>query len=107
MDFYEFKEYIEENCRAKTIFHEKMTKYFQTQARFSEQKVHLTRSQINSEIRKAWNNALQNLYNNVKTEVKTKRTDAPQIKRIKWINKISELEILDNFTEEIDNAEFD
>lgn len=107
MDFYEFKEYIEENCRAKTIFHEKMTKYFQIQARFSEQKVHLTRSQINSEVRKAWNSSLQNLYNNVKKKVQTKRTDAPQIKREKWINKISELEVLNNFTEEIDNAEFD
>ena len=107
MDFYEFKEYIEENCRAKTLFHEKMTNYFQTQARNSEKKIILTRSQINSEVRKAWNSSLQNLYDNVKKKVQTKRTDAPQIKREKWINKISELEVLDNFTEEIDNAEFD
>lgn len=42
-----------------------------------------------------------------KKKVQTKRTNAPQRKREKWINKISELEVLDNFTEEIGNAEFD
>ncbi|MCW2281371.1 hypothetical protein M2256_001829 [Lactococcus lactis] len=39
--------------------------------------------------------------------MKTRKTDAPIVKREKWIAQLSELETLDNFTEELDNIEID
>ncbi|MCW2281372.1 hypothetical protein M2256_001830 [Lactococcus lactis] len=44
MDFYEFKTYLEENCRAKQIFFSKMTTYIQRQVASPENKVYLNKS---------------------------------------------------------------
>ncbi|WP_242327796.1 hypothetical protein [Lactococcus lactis] len=107
MDFYEFRTYLEENCRAKQIFFSKMTTYLQRQVASSENKIYLNSSQIESEVKRAWNTAVQNVYNTVKPKVKTRKTDAPIVKREKWIAEMSELETLDNFTEELDNMEID
>lgn len=107
MDFYEFKTYLEENCRAKHIFFSKMTTYLQRQIASSENKIYLNSSQIESEVKRAWTTAVQNVYDKVKPKVKTRKTDAPIVKREKWIDQLSELETLDTFTEELDNMEID
>lgn len=107
MDFDEFKKYVEENSRAKSIFFSKMTAYMKHMVESEENKIYLTESQIETEVKKNWNDSLQNMYNKVKGQVKVKKTDAPIVKVEKWIAQMSELEVLDNFTESIDNLEFD
>lgn len=107
MDFDEFKKYVEENSKAKSIFFNKMTAYMRRMVESDDNKVFLTESQIETEVRNNWNASLQNLYNKVKGQVKVKKTDAPIVKVEKWISEMSELEVLDNFTESIDNLEFD
>ncbi|WP_339012192.1 hypothetical protein VNN36_08995 [Lactococcus garvieae] len=107
MDFEEFKKYIEENCNAKSSFFDKMTTYMRLMVESEDNNIYLTESQIETEVKKNWNASLQNMYNKVSKEVKTKKTDAHPVKVEKWLTQISELEVLDNFTESIDNTEFD
>lgn len=107
MDFEEFKKYVEENCNAKSSFFDKMTAYMRLMVESEDNNIYLTESQIETEVKKNWNASLQNMYNKVSKEVKTKKTDAHPVKVEKWVTQISELEILDNFTESIDNTEFD
>lgn len=107
MDFEEFKKYIQENCNAKSSFFEKMTVYMRRMVESEDNNIYLTESQIETEVKKNWNASLQNMYNKVSKEVKTKKTDAHPVKVEKWLTQISELEVLDNFTESIDNTEFD
>lgn len=107
MDFEEFKKYVEENCNAKSSFFEKMTVYMRRMVESEDNKVYLTESQIETEVKKNWNSSLQNMYNKVSKEVKTKKTDAKPVKVEKWLAQMSELEVLDNFAESIDNIEFD
>lgn len=107
MDFEELKKYVEENCNAKSSFFEKMTAYMRRMVESEDNNVYLTESQIETEVKKNWNASLQNMYNKVSKEVKTKKTDAHPVQVEKWIAQISELEILDEFTESIDNIEFD
>lgn len=107
MDFEEFKKYIEENCNAKSSFFEKMTAYMRLMVESEDNNIYLTESQIETEVKKNWNASLQNMYNKVSKEVKTKKTDAHPVKVEKWLTQISELEVLDNFTESIDNTEFE
>ncbi|MFD2253054.1 hypothetical protein ACFSJM_01670 [Lactococcus formosensis subsp. bovis] len=107
MDFEEFKKYVEENCNAKSSFFEKMTVYMRRMVESEDNKVYLTESQIETEVKKNWNSSLQNMYNKVSKEVKTKKTDAQPVKVEKWLAQMSELEVLDNFAESIDNIEFD
>ncbi|MCW2279909.1 hypothetical protein [Lactococcus lactis] len=84
-----------------------MTTYLQRQVNSNENKLYLSKSQIESEVKRAWTTAVQNVYNTVKPKVKTRKTDDPIVKREKWIAEMSELETLDNFTEELDNMEID
>ncbi|MEY8537770.1 hypothetical protein AALM99_04855 [Lactococcus muris] len=107
MDFDEFKQYVEENSGAKSIFFSKMTAYMKYMVESEENKIYLTESQIEAEVKKNWNASLQNMYNKVKGKVKVKKTDAHIVKVEKWIAQMSELEVLDNFIESIDNLEFD
>lgn len=107
MDFEEFKKYIEENCNAKSSFFEKMTAYMRLMVESEDNNIYLTESQIETEVKKNWNASLQNMYNKVSKEVKTKKTDAHPVKVEKWLAQMSELEVLDNFAESIDNIEFD
>ncbi|WP_285013457.1 hypothetical protein [Lactococcus garvieae] len=107
MDFEEFKKYVEENCNAKSSFFDKMTAYMRLMVESEDNNIYLTESQIETEVKKNWNASLQNMYNKVSKEVKTKKTDAHPVKVEKWLTQISELEVLDNFTESIDNTEFD
>ena len=107
MEFEDFMKYVEENSSAKDKFFTKVTKYLKEQVASNDNKVVLTKSQIESEVKKAWNNAIKNMYDKVNSKVKTKKTDAYEVKVEKWIATISELEILDNFTESIDEMEFE
>ena len=107
MEFEDFMKYVEENSSAKDKFFTKVTKYLKEQVASSDNKVVLTKSQIESEVKKAWNNAVKNMYDKVNSKVKTKKTDAYEVKVEKWIAEISELEILDDFTESIDEMEFE
>lgn len=107
MEFEEFKKYVEENCNAKSSFFEKMTAYMKRMVESEDNNVYLTDTQIETEVKKNWNASLQNMYNKVDNKVKTKKTDSHPVKVEKWIDEISELEILDEFTESIDNIEFD
>lgn len=107
MDFEEFKKYIEENCNAKSSFFEKMTAYMRLMVESEDNNIYLTESQIETEVKKNWNASLQNMYNKVSKEVKTKKTDAHPVKVEKWLAQMNELEVLDNFAESIDNIEFD
>lgn len=107
MDFEEFKKYVEENCNAKSSFFEKMTVYMRRMVESEDNNVYLSELQIQTEVKKNWTTSLQNMYNKVSKEVKTKKTDAHPVKVEKWLTQISELEVLDNFAESIDNIEFD
>lgn len=107
MEFEEFKKYVEENCNAKSKFFDKMTAYMRQMVESEESNIYLTESQIETEVKKNWDASLQNIYAKVNTKVKTKKTDSYPVKVEKWIAEISELEILDEFTESIDNIEFD
>lgn len=107
MEFEEFKKYVEENCNAKSSFFEKMTAYMRRMVESEDNNIYLTESQIETEVKKNWNASFQNMYNKVDNKVKTKKTDSHLVKVEKWIAEISELEILDEFTESIDNIEFD
>ncbi|MFK4968350.1 hypothetical protein ACI1UG_09325 [Lactococcus garvieae] len=107
MEFEEFKKYVEENCNAKSKFYEKMTAYMWHMVESEDNNVYLTESQIETEVKKNWNASLQNMYNKVEKKATTKKTDSHPVKVEKWIAEISELEILDEFTESIDNIEFD
>jgi hypothetical protein len=107
MEFEEFKKYVEENCNAKSSFFEKMTTYMRRMVESEDNNVYLTDTQIETEVNKNWNVSLQNMYHKVSKEVKTKKTDSTPVKVEKWLAQISELEILDEFTESIDNIEFD
>ena len=107
MEFEDFKKYVEENCRAKSIFLPKVTTYITDQINSDENKVYLSLSQIQYEVKKAWNDALRNLYAKVNSKVKTKKTDSYPIKVEKWLADMNELEILDEFTDSIDDMEFE
>lgn len=107
MDFEEFKKYVEENCNAKSKFYEKMTAYMWCMVESEDNNVYLTDTQIETEVKKNWNASLQNMYNKVDKKVTTKKTDSHPVKVEKWLAQMSELEILDNFIESIDNTEFD
>lgn len=107
MDFEEFKKYIEENCNAKSSFFDKMTAYMRRMVESEDNNIYLTESQIETEVKKNWNNSLKGLYSSVGSKVKTKKTDSYPVKVEKWLAEISELEILDTFTESIDNIEFE
>lgn len=107
MEFEAFKQYIEENCNAKNCFFNKMTTYMQHMVESSDNNIYLTESQIENEVKKNWNISIQNLYNDVNTKVKTKKTDSYPVRVEKWLAEMSELEILDTFAESIDNTEFD
>jgi hypothetical protein len=107
MDFEEFKKYVEENCNAKSSFFEKMTAYMWHMVESEDNNIYLTEAQIETEVKKNWNASIQNLYNDVNTKVKTKKTDSYPVKVEKWLAEMGELEILDTFTESIDNTEFD
>lgn len=107
MDYEEFKRYIEENCNAKSRFFEKMTAYMWRIVESSDNNIYLTESQIQNEVKNNWNTSIKNLYNNVNTKVKTKKTDSYPVLVEKWLAEMSELEILETFTESIDNTEFD
>lgn len=107
MEFEDFKKYVEENCRAKNIFLPKVTAYITDQINSDENKVYLSPSQIEYEVKKAWNDALRNLYSKVNSKVKTKKTDSYPIKVEKWLTDMNELEILDEFTDSIDDMEFE
>lgn len=107
MEFEDFKKYVEENCKAKNIFFPKVKAYITEQVNSTENKVYLSPSQIETEVKKGWNDALRNMYAKVNSKVKTKKTDAYPIKVEKWISQMSELEILDNFTDSIDEMEFE
>lgn len=107
MEFEDFKKYVEENCRAKNIFLPKLTAYITDQVNSDENKVYLSPSQIEYEVKKAWNDTLRNLYTKVNKEITTKRTDPYPVKVEKWISGIRELEILDDFSDSIDEMEFD
>lgn len=107
MDFEEFKKYVEENCNAKSSFFEKMTVYMRRMVESEDNNIYLTETQIETEVKKNWNSSLQNMYNKVSKEVKTKKTDSYPVKVEKWLAKMSELEVLDDFAESIDNIEFD
>ncbi len=45
MEFEDFKKYVEENCRAKSIFLPKVTTYITDQINSDENKVYLSPSQ--------------------------------------------------------------
>lgn len=107
MDFEEFKKYVEENCNAKSSFYDKMTTYMWSMVKSEDNNIYLTESQIDSEVKKNWNASLKNMYDKVSGKVKTKKTDSYPVKVEKWLSEMSELEILDTFTESIDNLEFD
>ncbi|CDI47110.1 hypothetical protein BN927_02177 [Lactococcus lactis subsp. lactis Dephy 1] len=107
MEFEDFKKYVEENCRAKSIFLPKVTTYITDQINSDENKVYLSPSQIQYEVKKAWNDALRNLYAKLNSKVKTKKTDSYPIKVEKWLADMNELEILDEFTDSIDDMEFE
>lgn len=107
MEFEDFKKYVEENCNAKSSFFNKMTAYMRRMVESEDSNVYLTESQIESEVKKNWNASLQNMYDKVSKEVKTKKTDSAPVKVEKWLAQMSELEVLDNFAESIDNIEFD
>lgn len=107
MEFEDFKKYVEENCRAKSIFLPKVTTYITDQINSDENKVYLSPSQIQYEVKKAWNDVLRNLYAKVNSKVKTKKTDSYPIKVEKWLADMNELEILDEFTDSIDDMEFE
>lgn len=107
MEFEDLKKYVEENCRAKSIFLPKVTTYITDQINSDENKVYLSPSQIQYEVKKAWNDALRNLYAKVNSKVKTKKTDSYPIKVEKWLADMNELEILDEFTDSIDDMEFE
>ncbi|MQW23215.1 MULTISPECIES: hypothetical protein [unclassified Lactococcus] len=107
MDIDEFKDYVEKNSNAKDIFTAKMKEYLNSVIISGDGKVTLTQSQAESEIKKSWNQSIKKLYDSVKRNVTTKASDAHETKVEKWLNKLSELEVLDNFTEELDNMEFD
>ena len=107
MEFEEFKKYVEENCNAKSSFFDKMTAYMRRMVESEDNNIYLTESQIETEVKKNWNNSLKDLYSSVDSKVKTKKTDSHPVKVEKWLAEMSELEVLDNFTESIDNTEFD
>lgn len=107
MEFEDFKRYVEENCNAKSIFSNKLTTYFNEQVASSDNNVYLSPSQIKSEVKKGWNDDLKNLYAKVGSKVKVKKTDSYSITVEKWIAEMGELEILDEFTESLDDMEFE
>lgn len=107
MEFEEFKKYVEENCNAKSSFFDKMTAYMRRMVESEDNNIYLTESQIETEVKKNWNNSLKGLYSSVNSKVKTKKTDSYPVKVEKWLAEMSELEILDTFTESIDNTEFE
>ncbi|WP_416037514.1 hypothetical protein ACL43R_08425 [Lactococcus formosensis] len=107
MDFEEFKKYIQENCNAKSSFFEKMTVYMRCMVESEDNNIYLSESQIETEVKKNWNASLQNMYNKVDNKVTTKKTDSHPVKVEKWLAQMSELEVLDNFAESIDNIEFE
>lgn len=107
MEFEDFKKYVEENCKAKSIFFPKVNKYITEQVNSDENKVYLSPTQIESEVKKGWNDALKNLYAKVNKKVKTKKTDSYPVKVEKWLAEMSELDILDDFTDGIDDMEFE
>ncbi|AWN66606.1 hypothetical protein LL14B4_10625 [Lactococcus lactis subsp. lactis] len=107
MEFEDFKKYVEENCNAKSIFFNKVTTYFNEQVASSDNNVYLSPSQIKSEVKKGWNSTLNNLHSKVSSKVKVKKTDSYPIRVEKWIAEMAELEILDEFTESIDDMEFE
>ncbi|MFK4897349.1 hypothetical protein [Lactococcus petauri] len=107
MEFEEFKKYVEENCSAKSSFFDKMTAYMRRMVESEDNNIYLTESQIETEVKKNWNNSLKGLYNSVDSKVKTKKTDSYPVVVEKWLAEMSKLEILDTFTESIDNTEFE
>ena len=107
MEFEEFKEYVEKNCNAKETFFTKMTEYFFLQMNQKESTIVLTESQIDREVKKAWNTSLKRMYDGISKKVTTKRSDPHEVKVEKWIDKMNELEVLDSFTEELDSMEFE
>lgn len=107
MEFEEFRKYVEENCNAKSSFFDKTTAYMRRMVESEDNNIYLTESQIETEVKKNWNNSLKGLYSNVSSKVKTKKTDSYPVVVEKWLAEMSELEILDSFTESIDNTEFE
>jgi hypothetical protein len=86
MEFEDFKRYVEDNCNAKSIFSNKLTTYYNEQVASSDNNIYLSPSQIKSEV---------------------KKTDSYPKKVEKWIAEMVELEILDEFTESLDDMEFE
>ena len=83
-----------------------MTTYMWNVVESKDNNIYLTESQIESEVRKNWDASLKNMHDKVSKEVKTNKTYSYPVKIEKWIAQMSELEVLDNFADSIDNLEF-
>lgn len=107
MNFSEFKNYIEQNCRAQDIFISKATLFQQTQNAKRSPKQRWSNAKIANEVDKMWISVVKNMHENIKSSGKIKKHYDHNVEIESWISFINEEELLDSFVDSIDEIEFE
>jgi len=111
MDYTEFRKYVEENTRAQGKFLEKATVYLLDKNASRKPAAKLTDSRIEKEADKMWDMNISGAFTNVAEGIKNAegkpRFHNHEEQITYWIQFMNEYEFLENFTDGIDDMEFE
>ena len=103
----EFKEYVENNGRAYEKFIIKATDYLNEKNNRRQANKRWKESRIDKEAEKMWTDLIKNTYDKIKSVIKTKRRFSHEQEIEDWIEFLRENEILESFSDNIDELEFE
>lgn len=103
----EFKEYVENNGRAYEKFIIKATDYLNEKNSRRQPNKRWKESRIDKEAEKMWTDLIKNTYDKIKSVIKTKRRFSHEQEIEDWIEFLRENEILESFSDSIDEIEFE
>ena len=103
----EFKEYVENNGRAYEKFIIKATDYLNEKNSRRQPNKRWKESRIDKEAEKMWTDLIKNTYDKIKSVIKTKRRFSHEQEIEDWIEFLRENEILESFSDSIDELEFE
>lgn len=103
----EFKEYLETHSRAYERFIDKAITYQNTKNANRQANKRWKEARIEREAEKMWSDMVKNVYDKIKVNGKFKRRYVHQEEIDDWIQFMNEYDILDNFSDSIDELEFE
>ncbi len=111
MDYTEFRKFVEENTRAQGKFLEKATVYLLDKNASRKPAAKWPDSRIEKEANKMWDMNISGAFINVSEGIKNAE-NKPRFHNHEeqvsyWINFMNEYEFLENFTDGIDDMEFE